>query len=239
MDFGYITYYIDIIIRVMAYRSFLKLPIIPVVAILISTAASAAENNIPHADNDDSYKLPLFIPKVAQAKTDKVMFGHENAENDEIYSLPKRAALKPSNISPAAGTGEADAQKKAYNKQYEEYQQQMKLYNEQMAEYKKQLAIQQQLQSQAPGDNDSTYVLPGQYQPAKKNVKPKPTAPKPQVAPVSAPAQVTAPQQTQPAAPAPAQPRYQAPAAQYNQKYNYSDEARPAHNADNYPNYYQ
>lgn len=191
---------------------------------------AVAQNALP-ADNDDSYKLPLFVPKAALPKDGgKVIFDDKAGDNDEIYSLPKRAALKPSDAAPAAG-GDAQGQK-SYSQQYEEYQQQMKLYNEQMVEYKKQLAAQQTPQT---GDNDTSYVLPGQYSDTKKTVKPPHVAaakPKPQPAPP--------PTQAQPAPQQPVQQYKAPPAIQYNQKYNYSDQndRAPSTTGNDMPNYY-
>ncbi len=227
----------------MSYLS--KLAVITPVAIIIYAHAVSAQASPPPADNDDSYKLPLFVPKVAQPTGGKVVFDSASGgENDEIYSLPKRAAAKPSALSPAAGPAAAQ---KNYDQQYQEYQRQMQLYNEQMVEYKKQLATQQQQESQAPGDNDTTYVLPGQYMPAKKGAKPKPVAVKPPVAaqPAIQPA-AAAPVQAQQPAPVAAQPQPQpkqapAAAAQYNQRYNYSDENERGSSGQTnsaFPNYY-
>lgn len=209
--------------------SLLKLAIIPSLAIMFCSSALADTRRVP-ADNDDSYKLPMFVPKVAQPQAgQKVMFEDDSRGNDEIYSLPKRSAVKP--MTPA----ETDKAMKKYAKEYEEYQRQMQQYNEEMVEYKKKLAAQQQQATQsAPpsGDNDASYILPGQYMPALKDAKPRQRTISASPAPSQAPAA---------AAPTPAQAPAVAPAAaQYNQRYNYSDQSERQDRAkhQSYPSYY-
>lgn len=237
-----------------------KLAIISGVAIWFCAHSAAIAQNTPPADNDDSYKLPMYVPKVALPNNGKkIIFNDDSGDNDEIYNMPKHAA-------PAAGTSAAAAPvvpkasgqaQQNYEEQYKQYQEQMKDYNQKMEEYKKQLDAQQK-QSQNPPvvDNDATYELPGQYSKVKQAVKPPAKYVPPKVKVQAQPAPVAAQPAPQPArqaaAPAqqiqpqqqPVQSQYQAPAAiQYNQKYNYSDQydrAPPASSSSggSMPSYY-
>ncbi|PIR34471.1 MAG: hypothetical protein COV36_00680 [Alphaproteobacteria bacterium CG11_big_fil_rev_8_21_14_0_20_44_7] len=82
-----------ILIAVLAFQS------------MISFSYSAAEQRRAPQDNDSSYTIPRYIPKVAIPKRpEKIIFENNGQDNDAVYMLPKKtpskAALKP--VAPPA-----------------------------------------------------------------------------------------------------------------------------------------
>lgn len=216
------------------YRLLLKLSIVLSAAITFAGAAIADDARRPPADNDETYKLPIFVPKAALPKNaKKINFNDNGSDNDEMYSITPAApapAKQATQAAPAAGT--AATSQEQYQQQMVEYQKQLEVYNQQMAEYKKQLELQQQGKA-SPTDNDSSYVLPGQYSKVKKQITPAKNPPRqtPQEQPAQqyqppVAQQYQAPAQQYPSPqPQAAQPQQAPPtAAHYNQRYNYSDQ---------------
>ena len=136
-------------------------------------AVSAFAQNAPHHDNDDDYKLPTYVPKVAQPNApSKVIFQDDGAGNDEMYSMHTKAAK----ASPAAAPVQQQAQP--------QYQQSIPAYQPQVQQYQPRAQQQAQPQQyrQAPADADTYYRLPDQYSPQRNQQAPQQQQQQPQQA---------------------------------------------------------
>jgi hypothetical protein len=66
------------------------MPIAAVLAVVWALPCFAADKPAPPEDNDATYQLPMYIPKVIQDKM--VYFGEDDVGNDELYTMeePKK-----------------------------------------------------------------------------------------------------------------------------------------------------
>lgn len=67
------------------------MPIAAAFAAIWAAPCFAADKIVPE-DNDATYELPMYIPKVIQEKM--VYFGEDNVGNDELYTM-EEPAQKP------------------------------------------------------------------------------------------------------------------------------------------------
>jgi outer membrane biosynthesis protein TonB len=61
------------------------LSIAAVLAAMMAVPCFATDKSTPPEDNDATYQLPMYIPKVIQEKM--VYFGEDNVGNDELYTM--------------------------------------------------------------------------------------------------------------------------------------------------------
>ncbi len=80
-------------------------PAVALLCVLLSSPASSDDKRIPYEDNDATYSLPMYIPKVVQQKT--VHFDDDDTDyldNDAIYAAPVTTASPKPARRPAPAT---------------------------------------------------------------------------------------------------------------------------------------